>query len=130
MKLQLKKLDQRRAKLGMSRPALSHRAKVSLPTVTRILSGKEANPTIDTLHAIAQALGVVVSVGAEVKIEERESADDFRTQQAKRKATELVKMVQGTMALEAQAVEQTAVERMINQTTYELLNSRRRLWSE
>lgn len=130
MELELKKLDQRRAKLGMTKAAVANRAHVSLPTVNRILSGKESKPTIDNLHAIAKALGVIVFIGYEVKIEEQDSADEFRMRQAKRKALKIVRMVQGTMALESQAVDNGAIDRMVEKTAYELLNSRRRLWSD
>jgi transcriptional regulator with XRE-family HTH domain len=130
MTSQYKKLDKRRAKLGMSKTAVAARAHVSLPTVNRILAGKETRPTVPNLQAIAKALGVVIRLGETIEIEEPQSAEEFRRQQAHRKATELVRMVQGTMALEAQGVDETLLNQMVEQTKYELLSSRRRLWSE
>lgn len=130
MDIEFKKLDQRRARLGMTKTAVAKRAQVSLPTVNRILGGKESRPTVPNLHAIARALGVIVRIGTTVDIEEPQSAEEYCHLQARRKATKLIRMVQGTMALEAQAVDGGTIERMIEHTTHELLNSKRRLWGE
>ena len=125
-----KKLDQRRARLKMPKTALATRARVSLPTINRILSGQEPNPTIGNLTAIAAALGLTIRIGASIGIEETESANEYRIKEARAKAKRLVTMVQGTMALEAQAIDGSDAERLVDQTTYELLNSKRRLWGE
>jgi transcriptional regulator with XRE-family HTH domain len=125
-----KKLDQRRAMLGMSKTAVAARARVSLPTVNRILAGKEPKPSVHNLHAIAKALGVVIRLGETLEVEEPQSPEEFRRQQAHRKAIELVRMLQGTMALEAQGLDQALLGQMIERTMHELLTSRRKLWSE
>jgi hypothetical protein len=50
---------------------------------------------------------------------------------AEAKARLLVSMVQGTSALEAQAVDQETQQEMVEQTVHELLaGSRRALWSD
>lgn len=112
----------------MTKTAVAQRANVSLPTVNRILSGKERMPTVPNLHAIAKALGVVVRIGATIEIEEPQSADEFRRTQARGKAMKLMHMVQGTMSLEDQAVDQHTIDAMIEEATHELLKANRRLW--
>ena len=118
-------LELRRHQLGMSRPAVARRSGVSFPTVERILSGKEKNPGFANVQAIAAALGV------EIHFQEPQTAQDFRRVQATAKATRLARMVQGTMGLEAQAVDAETLRGMIDQTTSELLaGSNRKLWDE
>jgi transcriptional regulator with XRE-family HTH domain len=124
-------LETRRKSLRMSKKILAHRSGISLPTVNRILCGREKRLTVDSVQALAKALGVVIRLGASVACEEVENAFEFREKQAKAKAKRLVRMVQATMALESQAVENTVLEQMEKQTACELLaGSTRRLWSD
>ncbi len=117
-------LENRRKLLGMTKSTLAERAGVSLPTVNRTLSGSERSPALPTIVAIAAALGL------DLKLEAAQEPDDFRLAQAKAKATRIVQMVQGTMALESQAVDQKTINRLIDQTVHELLaGSPRRLWA-
>lgn len=56
--------------------------------------------------------------------------DEYRKQAAREKAVRIAKMVQGTSALEAQAVSSDQYERLIDRSYHELLSgSPRRLWS-
>jgi len=114
-------LEFRRYRLGMSKSAVAKRSGVSLPTVERVLSGKEQSPRLANLQAIAETLGVELHVGASITVRETETAQDFRRAQATKKATRLVRMVQGTMSLEAQAVDAETLRGMIDQATSELL---------
>ncbi len=82
-----------------------------------------------TLEAIAKALGVVVRLGDD-SIEERQSAEEFRWRHARRKAKKLVGMVQGTMALESQAVGKDHLKHLLRVTTNDLISSNRKLWGE
>jgi transcriptional regulator with XRE-family HTH domain len=126
----LKNLDSRRRELRMSRFALAKRAGLSLPTLNRIFEG-QANPTVETLFALAGALGVEFRI-ANNGIEPRETstASEFRQSVAEKKAQQLVKIVQGTSALEAQAVAKSDEEDMIRQTVQQLLTGpSRRLWA-
>jgi transcriptional regulator with XRE-family HTH domain len=124
-------LDDRRRRLGMSRAIVARRSGVSLPTVTRILTGKEAAPSLPNVQAIAAALGVCLRVGAEVRIAEDLDAEEFRRRQAFAKARRLVRMVQGTMGLESQAVDLRAVDEMTERTVRDLLaGAKRRLWED
>ncbi len=124
-------LDRRRGQLGMSRQALARFANLSVPTVNRILSGKELNPQIQSLVAIARVLRVAVTFGAASRVEPVEDAFEIRKQRATEKAQRVIQMVQGTMGLEAQAVGPAAQQQMLEQTVCELLaGPARRLWSE
>ena len=128
---QLTKLDLRRRQLKMSLAALSRRSGLSVPTLNRILSG-QANPTLETLGTLATSLGVEIRISKDgVEVKELLSPNGFREFVAKEKASHLVRMVQGTSALESQAVGKTDIKNMVNQTIHELLaGTPRRLWSQ
>ena len=120
-------LEKRRRQLGMSRQALAKRAGLSLPTVTRLLTGKDCNPRVQTVDAVAVALGVPIAFGAGAYID----AETLREQRAEQKARRLVGLVQGTMALESQAVGPEPFARMVRRTTHGLLaGSNRALWDD
>lgn len=119
------KLESRRRELGLSQSALAERSGVSLPTVQRILSGHSAAASFENTVAIAQAVGMQLDA---VPIF---PAQEILEQQARKKAERLVDMVQGTSALEAQAVSARHLGQMVKKTVQELLaGSRRRLWAE
>lgn len=118
-------LNQRRIELGMSHVTVARRSGVSLPTVHRILSGVHPNASLANVQAIAQALGL------RLRFDAVEPSEDLREKQARKKARELVGIVQGTSALEGQAVDQKAIGQMIRRTVHELLaGSERKLWAE
>lgn len=119
------KLERRRRELGLSQSALAERCGVSLPTIHRILAGHSPAASFETAVAIAQAMGMQFDVVPVAPIQE------VLEQQARKKAERLVSMVQGTAALEAQAVSSRHIGQMIQKTIRELLaGSRRRLWAE
>ena len=123
--LMLKNLDDRRRELGLSYELLSKRSGVSRPTVQRILSGHHAAASFANIVAIARSLGLGIRFDSTV------DAHDLEREQAERKAKKLVALVQGTSGLEGQAVDQKALQSMVEQTTHELLaGSKRKLWSE
>jgi transcriptional regulator with XRE-family HTH domain len=115
-------LEQRRRKLRMTYGQLARLSGVSVPTLTRTLSGKNANASFTSVMAIARALGVSIDL-------KEEPASTFLEKAAERKAASLVSMVQGTSGLEAQAISEEHLEAMRRQTVHELLaGSRRKLW--
>ena len=121
----LQKLDSRRIRLGMSKADLARRAGVSLPTVHRVFSGRDARPRADVLASVAAALGV------EVRIHESTSVPEFRAAQARAKAKKLARLVQGTMALEAEAVGEEVLREIEERNVHALLaGPARRLWGE
>lgn len=124
-------LERRRRRLGISRAALARRAGVGLTTLSDILSGRETNPRLSSMHAVASALGVCVGIGEGAGITETIRADDFRRQRAEEKAKQLAGMVQATMGLEAQAVDRKTLDSLIEENVHKLLaGSGRRLWED
>jgi hypothetical protein len=104
---------------------------VSLPTVQRILSGSDHAPSLPAIHAIAAALGVQVSLGYQPRITEATTAAEFRREQALKKARRLSSMVQGTMGLESQAIEQSALDAITDEQAVQLLaGPSRHLWDD
>jgi transcriptional regulator with XRE-family HTH domain len=119
----LSSLEARRRALGMTVDALARRSKVSRATVQRILSGDNASASFQNVIAVAGALGL--NANFDPVADDRE----FLEQQAQKKAKYLVGIVQGTMALEAQGVGPSEVNRMVRETTLKLLSgSKRKLW--
>ena len=124
-------LDDRRNRLRMSKADLARRSAVSLPPVHRLLSGRESRARTDTVAAIAAALGVEVRLSDATYVHETHEVSEFRREQASAKARRLVKLVQGTMALEAAAVGAEALKIMEEDNFHALLaGSGRRLWGE
>ena len=121
--LDLKQLNERRRELGMSFAALAQRSAVPLPTVQKILYGNERRPDFFKVAAIAKALGITLTMTTT-------PAQEFRRQQAERKARRLVSMTHATSGLEAQAVPGIVAD-LTAQTVSELLaGSRLELWKE
>lgn len=119
-----KKLEQRRQELGMSRSALAERSRVSLPTTNRILSGGHSKASFANVVAIAEALGM------DLTVQRNTPSEEFRRTQAMNKARRLVSLVQGTSALEGQGLDQDEIEEMVGRTFRELLPANRKLWAE
>ena len=118
------KLDERRRALGMPLNELSSRANVSLSTVRRVLGG-ECRPGLEAVVAIGDALGV-----SRLDFGDARPAEKMRHLQAALKARKLVGMVQGTSALEGQAVSEPYRKLMIEKTINELLcGPRSELWA-
>lgn len=117
-------LDERRRDLGLSCASVAKRAGLGLSTVQRILSGEECDPGFGSVSKIAQVLGVSITL-------QPEDLNTVRRRQAERKATELVAMVQGTSALEAQAMDDPALASLKEKAVRDLLKgSSRKLWAE
>jgi transcriptional regulator with XRE-family HTH domain len=116
----------RRKKLGMPWDAVAKRSKLSRATAMRILGGSQSEVSFAKVAALAAALGVAI------KLQQDEiPAEDFVDAQATRQATRLVKMIQGTMGLEAQGIDPDQADEMVRKTRHELLaGSRKRLWGE
>lgn len=121
----IEKLEARRRDLGLSQAVLAELSGVSLPTVHRILAGHGTAASVENILAIVQVLGM------DLEAVPRIGTQEILEQQARKKAERLVGMVQGTSALEGQAVSGKQLGQMIKQTVQELLaGSRRRLWAE
>lgn len=111
-----------REALGMSYAAVAARSGVSEPTVKRVLGGQLAQASFGNVAAIARALG------ASIELVETDP-DELSREQAQRKAEEVARLVQGTSALEGQAVDAAAYKRLVEKSYHELMaGPRRRLW--
>jgi len=125
-----KSLEQRREDLGIEYPALSERSGVSVPTLKRLFSGKAENPTLHSLQAVCVVLGVELRINGTVEVLPKQSTEEVRESVAREKAEQLVSLVQGTSALESQAVGLDTVHDMVSQTVHKLLaGPNRRLWA-
>ena len=119
-----RRFDRRRQDLGLSCAALAHRTGLSLRTVQRVLSGNEKDPGFSTVASLANALGVSMRF-------DEDDLHEVRRKQAERKAERIVALVQGTSALEAQALSQQSMRDLKERTVHELLaGSSRKLWAE
>ena len=119
----IRELELRRIRLGMSRRILSERAGLGIATVTRILSGK-GDARLQTLLSIAEALG------ADIALTGKQGTRDMKDEQAKAKARRLTAIAQGSSALEGQAVNARAAQRIERQIADGLLAGPKiRLWS-
>ena len=117
-------LDRRRRELGLTFAALSSRSGVSEPTVKRILGGRLGEASFTHVVAIARALGSPIAA-------DPQDVDETVREQARRKAEGIARLVQGTSALEAQAVDDAEYRRLVDRSYHELLaGSRRRLWAD
>jgi hypothetical protein len=93
--------------------------------VQRILSGEETNPGFSTVAGLARELGVGVRFDDEVDVR------TIRRRQAERKAERLLAIVQGSSALEAQALSRETIRDLREKTINELLaGSDRKLWAD
>jgi len=118
-------LDLRRRELGLSCRMLAQKTKLSLRTVQRICSGEHPDASWSNVRKLAEAMGLKLMVQSGV------SAQTLREQQARLKAERIVRMVQGTSALEAQPLEKDRWEDMIRQTMHELMaGPNRDLWAD
>ena len=119
-----KDLASRRRALGMPIDELSIRAGVSVSTIKRFLAGKTLS-RYDNALKIGEALGVPALDTAHAR-----DTDRMRLEQAIKKAKSLVCLAQGTMALEAQAVDKATKKRVERMMVYRLLQGPRvRLWA-
>ncbi len=107
----------------MSFTVLGRRSGIALSTVRRILSGRVADPSDPRVIAVAAALGILPD-GGSVPVQ------TMRKRQARLKAEQVARLVQGTCALEDAAVDQVTYKKMIELTYAEMLaGSPRRLWA-
>ncbi|MDI9411021.1 MAG: helix-turn-helix domain-containing protein [Bacteroidia bacterium] len=117
-------LDRRRRDLGLTFAVLSSRSGVPEPTVKRILGGRLGEASFVHVVAIARALGSPIS-------SDPQDVDEMVREQARLKAEGIARVVQGTSALEAQAVDDAEYRRLVERSYHELLaGSRRRLWAD
>jgi transcriptional regulator with XRE-family HTH domain len=119
------RLNDLRESLGMSYAVLASRCGVSLPTVQRILQqGGIGAASFANVAAVANALGATLDMSTP-------DPDELCRRQARHKAEQVARLVQGTSALESQAVDRESYNQLIEKSYRQLLaGSKRKLWSE
>ena len=117
-------LNRRRRDLDMSPLAISRRSGMHPSTVYRLLNGDLSVASFGTVCRISQALGVVIYI--------RETdISAMKHQAAKDIAEKIVKTVQATSALEAQAINVNALKVIKDQIVDKLLaGPGSRLWQK
>ena len=119
-------LDDRRRELGMSLSVLARRSGVSLPTLQRVLRGRNGG-MLATLEAIARALGTELRPP---RLKPSPDVASVRREQARQKAKKLVALTLGNAALERRFVDEATERRFVRETEQELLNgSNHALWA-
>ena len=109
----------------MSFRVVAERSGLGLRTVQRVLSLQEPGARLDTVLQIADALSV------ELCLREIGTAHRVRKREAAKKAVRLAAMVQGTSALESQAVPKNDLREIKDEIAARLLSgSSRELWAE
>ena len=117
------RLQTRRKMLGIGFQSLASRSGVSIPTVKRIFGGQIAAASFGNIAAIAEALGLSFELG-------ESSVDALCRQQARKKAMQVARLVQGTSALESQAVGTDTYKRIVEKSFREILaGPKRKLWA-
>lgn len=112
-----------REALGMSYAVIAARSGVSEPTVKRIFGGQIGEASFANVAAVAEALGAPLGM-------EATDPEEMCRRQARHKAEQIARLVQGTSALENQAVDAQGYERLVERSYHQLMaGSRRKLWS-
>lgn len=107
----------------MSVAAIARRSGVPASAVRRVLAGRPPGPSPSQVSAVALALGLGPG-------RRREDVASVLRREARRKAQYVARLVQGSAALEGQAVGRAAYDAIVERTFRELLaGPRRRLWS-
>ena len=107
---------------AMPMAALARHPGLGLRTVQRTLSGEAPDATLGTTIKLAEALGVTLQL---------QEDHEMRRQTASIKAERLAGMVQGTSALEDQAVEPHVLQKITDRLRDELLvGPGSKLWNE
>jgi transcriptional regulator with XRE-family HTH domain len=120
----LRALNERRKALQMSEEALARRSGLSRVTVSRLLAGRHPKASFVHIAALAEALGVHIEFQAV-------ETTEFVQEQARHQAGRLVGMMQGTMALESQAVSPEFAQQLEADAAGRLLNGPwKKLWVE
>jgi len=116
-------LEKQRQELRMTLPVVAERAGLSRATVCRILQKKQASSSLENVLAIARVLG------AELDLKLQEPAKVVE-EEIQARARRIVRMVQGTMALEAQGItDQAHLDQLVEVAATEIrARPRKQLW--
>jgi transcriptional regulator with XRE-family HTH domain len=127
----LESLERRRRDLGMTWDALAARSRVSRATLCRLLKERQTAASFETVISVAEALGVAVQFDGAALRAEPIGVETFLKRRVEHLARKLVGMVQGTMALESQALGKRELAKLVKKVSDDLLSgSKSRLWYE
>jgi len=120
-----RRLARRRRELGMPYDALAASSGVSIPTLKRILTRPESDPTFSNVLAAADALGL------DLILEPTATATEMRRRQAEKKAREGLRRVQATSGLETQALKDDELKELFEQAVHDwMAGSKNKLWAQ
>jgi transcriptional regulator with XRE-family HTH domain len=119
----LESLERQRLLLRMTLPVVAERAGLSRATVCRILRKKQASASLEKVLAIAGVLGAEASLNLQ-------EPSKIIEEEIQARAKRIVRMVQGTMALEAQGItDQEHIDHLVEVAASEIrAKPRKRLW--
>jgi transcriptional regulator with XRE-family HTH domain len=117
-------LQKRRTEIGIPYPDLAARSGVSVATAKRILCGQIERASLAHVEAVAKVMGVSLVP------REDSPAHKVKERAAYQQANRLVRMVQGTSALESQALDSKQAEQLAHESVHRLMaGSPRRVWA-
>lgn len=117
-----RQIQQLRTQLGMSIESLSDRSKIDVKTLQELESGS-TKIGLEQLNNIAD--GLIANL--KIELVPNKPIPQILAEQARLKATEIVRYVQGTMSLEAQQPPKEYIDSLIESETKNLLNSDKHL---
>ena len=127
----LLEIDERRIQLAMTKADLADRSGIGLVTIRNIFAGPVQRIRKELVVRIAEAVGMELRTSAPPSVHATCSVDEFRRSQAQQKARRIVKLVQGTMALEGATVDHNTLDELEEANIHELLTGpASRLWGE
>jgi hypothetical protein len=117
-------LEEQRKALGMTYGYISKRSSVPLLTVRRILARQNVGAQFDNVLAVATVLGAR-TIGTIPQ------PDEVAEKEIRRQAKRVVRLVQGTMALEAQGITDAEYLKQLEETAAKEIRQkpRKHLWA-
>jgi transcriptional regulator with XRE-family HTH domain len=110
----INKIQNRKKQLNISIENLAKISGIGIRTLNRLFAGDDLK--LSTVEKITNMLGLDFAGNEIVPLEE------LKKQRAKEKAIFMASLVQSTSALEMQGLEQSSLEKIINQFEQEFLN--------
>ena len=119
----IKKIKERKEKLGLTLDNISKLSGLGNRTVARFFSGEDVK--LSTLERITAVMGLDFSGNETVKI------SVLKEQRARKKALYIVSLVQDTSALEMQGLKNSDIQRLIEETKDQFLTGayQKNLWA-
>ncbi len=119
----IKKIKERRKKLGISVENLARLSNVGSKTIMRFFAGDDVK--LSTLEKLTLTLGLDLAGN------EMENAKKLKEKRAQERAKYIISLVQDTSSLEMQGLKQESINNLIEQTKQEFLVGKyqKNLWT-